>query len=59
MVLPVDTHKTLRALAALQGRSMNDLVVEAIQHYIESNSGVMDRFVNDWVQRKAGFGRRE
>lgn len=34
--IPQESHKRLKTLAALQGRSMRDIIIESIEHHLHS-----------------------
>ena len=55
MVIPASLHKTLRASAAVQSRTMNDLVVDALVKYIKTDSAELDSFVNGWLRQSVAW----
>jgi hypothetical protein len=52
---PADVHAELRMLSASSGRSMNDLIVEAVRALVESQQSGIEKYVKMWLaKRKAG-----
>ena len=40
--LPQDEHKRLKAIAAILGKSMREVVLEAVQQYIQNSNNTRD-----------------
>jgi hypothetical protein len=56
MTIPADLHRILRASAAIEGRTMNDLVIDALSKYVQGGSKELNAFVDGWLQHKRGLG---